>query len=78
MDKIHLDSLLVHAFDGCQRAATDPRNISDDLLAGIWWTLGTTRAALNDKPIAIKALQELGRGNVDLKGMSDFIAEQEP
>jgi len=73
MNQTQLDSLLVHAFDGCQRAARDQHEISDDLLCGIWWTLGIVRAALNDKTVGIKTLQELGNGNVDLNGMSEFL-----
>lgn len=78
MNETQLDSLLVHAFDGVQRAGRDPHEVSDDLLAGIWWTLGIVRGALNDRPIAIKAMQELGNGNVDLKGMSEYIHSGPP
>ena len=77
MKKRQLDSLLVRAFDGCQTAGREGNYaISDDLLAGVWWTLFTVRRALDDHPVAIKALQELGNGNVDLNGMRNFIAKR--
>ena len=71
-----LDSLLVYAFDGCQAAGRDGEyTISKETLAGLWWTLYIVRGALQDHPVAIKCLQELGSGNVDLHGMTDFIEE---
>ena len=74
MEKTQLDSLLVHALDGCQAVARDGGyEISQEQLAGMWWTLRLVRGVLNDHPVAIKCLQEFGNGNVDLHGMAEFI-----
>ena len=74
MTKHRLDALLVHAFDGCQTAGREGEyTISKELLVGLWWTLHIVRGALQDNPVAIKCLQELGSGNVDLDGMAEFI-----
>jgi hypothetical protein len=74
MKKTQFDSLLVHALDGCQAAGRDgTHDMSREQLAAIWWTLLTVRMALNGDPLGIKCLQELGNGNVDLKGIEDFI-----
>ena len=74
MELLKLQSLITRAGDGCQAAGDrGEHDMSQQMLAGMWWTLNVVSSAMQDNPIAIKALQEIGHGNVDLKGMREYI-----
>ena len=67
-----LHALLIRAFDGVQMGAkTSPRDVTDDTLAGIWWTLLVVSKAMEHNPLAITALERLSQGDVDLKALAE-------
>ena len=67
MSDKQLHALLIRAFDGVQQGAKiRPREVSDAVLAGVWWTLLVVSRAMEDNAIALDVLEELANGNVDL------------